>query len=119
MAVIGSSTHDWIRFSSAHTFFILKAKIEGHADVSFDEPRSSLLQAPPVVSSLPSVQVQPDVLANTVRIERLSDDEDVDITDDLSDEPSQPENHFDFRDESKGLNRHHNPCLCSYLALYW
>ncbi|XP_062857371.1 histone H2A deubiquitinase MYSM1 isoform X2 [Trichomycterus rosablanca] len=89
--------------SYARQYFKNKAKTEGHADMSPAKPRSSLLHAPPVVLSLPSVQPQTDVLANAVRIERLSDDEDVDITDDLSDDTSQPENHLDFRDESKGV----------------
>lgn len=85
--------------------FNLKAKAEGPAEVSAAKPQSALLHALPSGSSPPSVQPQTAALANAVRIERLSDDEDVDITDDLSDDASQPENRFDFRDEPKGLNQ--------------
>lgn len=79
--------------------FTLKAKAKSHAEVSSTKPQSSLLHALPSGSIPPSVPPQTAVLANAVRIERLSDDEDVDITDDLSDDTSQPENQLDFRDE--------------------
>lgn len=92
--------------SSSVSFFNLKAKAEGHAEVSATKPQSALLPALPSGSSPPSVQPQAAALTNAVRIERLSDDEDVDITDDLSDDAvSQPENQFNFRDEPKGLDQ--------------
>ncbi|XP_060773560.1 histone H2A deubiquitinase MYSM1 isoform X2 [Neoarius graeffei] len=91
--------------SYARQYFKNKAKAEGHTEVSATKPQSALLPALPSGSSPPSVQPQAAALTNAVRIERLSDDEDVDITDDLSDDAvSQPENQFDFRDEPKGLD---------------
>ncbi|XP_026800279.3 histone H2A deubiquitinase MYSM1 isoform X2 [Pangasianodon hypophthalmus] len=91
--------------SYARQYFKNKAKAEGHAEVSSTKSQSALLHALPSGSSPPSVQPQAAALANAVRIERLSDDEDVDITDDLSDDASQPENQLDFRDEPKGLDQ--------------
>ncbi|KAF5900459.1 histone H2A deubiquitinase MYSM1-like, partial [Clarias magur] len=85
--------------SYARQYFKNKAKAEGHAEVSSTKPQSALLHALPSGSSPPSVPPQTAALANAVRIERLSDDEDVDITDDLSDDTNQPENQLDFRDE--------------------
>lgn len=81
----------------------LKAKTEGQ--VSSTKPQSALLHVLPSGSSPPSVRPQTAALANAIRIERLSDDEDVDITDDLSDDASQPENQLEFRDEPNGLDQ--------------
>lgn len=85
----------------------LKAKAEGNAEaeVSSTKPQSALLHVLPSGSSPPSVQPRSAALANAVRIERLSDDEDVDITDDLSDDASQPENQFDSRDQPKSSDQ--------------
>lgn len=69
--------------------------------MSSAEPQSALDHALPSGFIPASVQPQTSDMSNAVRIERLSDDEDVDITDDLSDDASQPENQLDFRDESK------------------
>lgn len=73
--------------------------------MSSTEQQSALLHARPSGSSPPSAQPQAAGLANAVRIERLSDDEDVDITDDLSDDASQPEKQSDSRDEPKGSDQ--------------
>ncbi|XP_058234852.1 histone H2A deubiquitinase MYSM1 isoform X1 [Hemibagrus wyckioides] len=92
--------------SYARQYFKNKAKAEGHVEESSTKPQSALRDSLPSGSIPPSVQPQPADLTNAVRIERLSDDEDVDITDDLSDDASQPENQLDFRDEHKGLDEH-------------
>ncbi|XP_030627540.1 histone H2A deubiquitinase MYSM1 [Chanos chanos] len=64
----------------ARQYFKNKAKVEGRAVVLSAESQSDPVQSlGPVRSHLPA-------LTNAVRIEQLSDDEDVDITDDLSDE---------------------------------
>ncbi|KAF4070882.1 hypothetical protein AMELA_G00278540 [Ameiurus melas] len=102
--LIGSRTVLQVK-SYARQYFKNKAKAEGHAEVSSTKPQSALLHALPSGSSPSSVQPQTAALANAVRIERLSDDEDVDITDDLSDDASQPENQFDFRDKPKDLDQ--------------
>ncbi|XP_060722661.1 histone H2A deubiquitinase MYSM1 [Tachysurus vachellii] len=78
-----------------------KAKAEGDVEVSSTEPQSAPHHALPSGFIPAPVQPQTSDMSNAVRIERLSDDEDVDITDDLSDDASQPENQLDFRDESK------------------
>ncbi|KAL6486189.1 hypothetical protein MHYP_G00055810 [Metynnis hypsauchen] len=87
--------------SYARQYFKNKAKTEGHAEESSVKPQSSILHTPASVSSPPSVQQHLSVLTNAVRIEHLSDDEDVDITDDLSDDASQPDSQLDLRDEPK------------------
>ncbi len=52
-------------------------------------PSSNVTSDPTLV---PSIQPHVSALANAVRIEQLSDDEDVDITDDFSDDGLQSEN---------------------------
>ncbi|XP_072552235.1 histone H2A deubiquitinase MYSM1 [Salminus brasiliensis] len=94
--------------SFARQYFKNKAKSEGPIEDSSAKPQSSLLHAPPSVSHPPPVQPHLPVLANTIRIEQLSDDEDVDITDDLSDDASQPECQIDQVDEPKGFDQPHD-----------
>ncbi|KAI5619881.1 histone H2A deubiquitinase MYSM1 isoform X1 [Silurus asotus] len=85
--------------SYARQYFKNQSKSEDQAEVSSTQPQRALLQTPE--SSPHPVQLENSALANAVRIERLSDDEDVDITDDLSDDASQPENQADFRGEPR------------------
>ncbi|KAK3516605.1 hypothetical protein QTP70_021946 [Hemibagrus guttatus] len=92
--------------SYARQYFKNKAKAEGHVEESSTKSQSALRDSLPSGSIPPSVQPQAADLINAVRIERLSDDEDVDITDDLSDDASQPETQLDFRDEHKSLEEH-------------
>lgn len=96
--------------------FALKAKAESHADMSSTKPQSAQLHALPSGSSPPSAQTPTAALANAVRIERLSDDEDVDITDDLSDDASQPEKQLDVRDEPKGSEQSEDIRAVSHTA---
>lgn len=78
--------------------FILKAKAED----SSPKPQNTPLHTTASGSSPPSVQQPLSALTNAVRIEHLSDDEDVDITDDLSDDASQPDSQLD---EPKGFEQ--------------
>ncbi|KAI5090482.1 histone H2A deubiquitinase MYSM1 [Silurus meridionalis] len=96
--LIGTKTVLQVK-SYARQYFKNQAKSEDQAEVSSTQPQRALLQTPE--SSPYTVQLENSALANAVRIERLSDDEDVDITDDLSDDASQPENQADFRGEPR------------------
>lgn len=96
--LIGTRTVFQVK-SFARQYFKHKAKAEGPTEESSANPQSSLLHTPSSGSNLPSVQPHTPVMANTIRIEHLSDDEDVDITDDLSDDAFQSESHLDQADE--------------------
>ncbi|KAG9282698.1 histone H2A deubiquitinase MYSM1 isoform X1 [Astyanax mexicanus] len=104
--LIGSRTVLQVK-SFARQYFKHKAKAEGPTEESSAKTQSSLLHTSSSGSKTLSVQPHLPVLANTIRIEQLSDDEDVDITDDLSDSASQPENQLDQADEPKGFQDLH------------
>uniref|UniRef100_A0A4W4FIJ4 Myb-like, SWIRM and MPN domain-containing protein 1 n=1 Tax=Electrophorus electricus TaxID=8005 RepID=A0A4W4FIJ4_ELEEL len=91
----------------------------GHCCVDLLCPptQRSLLHAPPSGSSPPSASPRLPTLTNAIRIEQLSDDEDVDITDDLSDEASQPDSHSDLGDEPKGSDHRHDQVEPAAVAL--
>ncbi|XP_076873372.1 histone H2A deubiquitinase MYSM1 [Brachyhypopomus gauderio] len=102
--------------SYARQYFKNKDKADGHAVVSSDKTQSMLLEAPPTGSTPHSIQPRLPTLTNAIRIERLSDDEDVDITDDLSDEASQPESHSNLCDEPKASDQRHDPVHLTPIA---
>ncbi|XP_026881805.2 histone H2A deubiquitinase MYSM1 isoform X1 [Electrophorus electricus] len=103
--------------SYARQYFKNKAKADGHSVVSSAKTQRSLLHAPPSGSSPPSASPRLPTLTNAIRIEQLSDDEDVDITDDLSDEASQPDSHSDLGDEPKGSDHRHDQVEPAAVAL--
>ncbi|KAI4892571.1 hypothetical protein NFI96_024737, partial [Prochilodus magdalenae] len=91
--------------SYARQYFKNKVKAECHTEESSVKLQSSVLHTPASGATPPLVQPHLSVLANAVRIEHLSDDEDVDITDDLSDDASQPESQLDLKDDPKAFRQ--------------
>ncbi|XP_066532896.1 histone H2A deubiquitinase MYSM1 [Hoplias malabaricus] len=85
--------------SYARQYMKNKAKGDGPTEESSVKQQNSLFQTPAPGSSHVSAQPQISVLSTAVRIEQLSDDEDVDITDELSDNVSQPEGQLDLKEE--------------------
>ncbi|XP_048832350.1 histone H2A deubiquitinase MYSM1 [Brienomyrus brachyistius] len=82
--LIGSRTVLQVK-SYARQYFKKQTKLENSPHKSPGAPCGSVGRPPPGAAG--SVKDHSTMLSNAVRIERLSDDEDVDITDDLDDEP--------------------------------
>ncbi|XP_056621315.1 histone H2A deubiquitinase MYSM1 [Triplophysa dalaica] len=96
--LIGTRTVLQVKSYAKH-YFKNRTRTETPAEVSTTEAAPS--PDFPSTTIVPSVQPDISALTNAVRIERLSDDEDVDITDDSSNDGFQVENQSDCDDKEE------------------